>query len=199
MGVHVIKATSITTQNRKETKIMRKRLTTLALVGTMAASSIVPAFAATSTPVQSRSAYSSNYGNYGDMYKKWYEEWQKYWQNNANNTKLATPTVTEAKFTHASEVYWSHNTLSINWDAIEGATSYDVEITGYDGTVTNYTVTENKLYMQDIDCPKTFNEKTRTWGATVKVRAVANGKTSDWSEECGISCNVLHFGMEKKN
>lgn len=186
-------------QNKGKKEFIMKKLAALSMMGVMIASSVMPTFAAEGgraytgyNPYQtvSSSDWYSNANN-------WYSEWQKYWQNKGNDTSnsavsLATPVVTKAKYTHNTPYYGSHPNMDVQWNVVDGAESYEVEITGADGTVNTYTVTSNRFYSQKIDCPKTYNKKTSVWSASVRVRAIAGNKTSNWSESYGVSCDSIH-------
>ncbi|MEC0207177.1 fibronectin type III domain-containing protein, partial [Paenibacillus lautus] len=84
------------------------------------------------------------------------------WSDYINyKTKLTTPVVTHAV---------TSSTLQINWDAVNGANSYEVEIDGVVTSVGNAT----EFIMNNVVPNKEY---------IYKVRAVSAGNESDWSVE----------------
>ena len=106
---------------------------------------------------------------------------------------LPAPEITKATYCHKNAAYSGFdNHLQILWDAVDGADSYEVEITKADGTVDTYTTSGPCLY-EKTDCPKVYVADTSTWeSATVRVRAVAGEDSGDWSDAEKISCNAFH-------
>ena len=110
---------------------------------------------------------------------------------------LPTPKITKAAYTH----FGSKSNLKIEWDSVEGATSYEVQITKADGTSKTYTTEDAELVIKlrkdDFinGCPKMLIDK-KWLPAKVKVRAMNNGDKgySLWSDEKEIGCNVIHIG-----
>lgn len=120
-------------------------------------------------------------------------EWKKYWEKGGDQTQyaLATPTITDAKYTHSTTIIKPD--LVVRWDAVEGATSYEIKIEKADGTVLNYTSDHNSLRVTNIECPKVYVASTSTLtAATAQVRAISEDGTSRWSIPEKISCNSLH-------
>ena len=109
---------------------------------------------------------------------------------------LSTPKITKAAYTH----FGSKSNLKIEWDSVEGATSYEVQITKADGTSKTYTTDGAELFIKlgkdDFikGCPKKLIDK-KWLPAKVKVRAMNDDKVySIWSDEQSIGCNVIHIG-----
>lgn len=119
--------------------------------------------------------------------------WQPAAAAEPENDTLPAPEITKATYTHKNAAYSGFdNHLQILWDAVDGADSYDVEITKADGTVETYTTSGPCLY-EKTDCPKVYVAETSTWeSATVRVRAVAGEDAGAWSEAVKISCNAFH-------
>ena len=126
---------------------------------------------------------------------QWWRNWQPAAEEPAQEEPdtLPAPEITKATFTHKNAAYSGlNNRLWIEWDALEGADSYEVEITKADGTVETYTTSGPCLY-EKAECPKVYVESTHTWtSATVRVRAVAGDDAGAWSEAEKISCNAIH-------
>lgn len=125
-------------------------------------------------------------------------DWWRSWQPSTTATEpedsaLPAPEITKATYCHKNAAYSGFdNHLQILWDAVDGADSYDVEITKADGTVETYTTSGPCLY-EKAECPKVYVADTSTWeSATVRVRAVAGEDAGAWSEAVNISCNAFH-------
>lgn len=110
---------------------------------------------------------------------------------------LATTEITKATYIH----FGLKSRLQIEWNDVDGATSYEIKITKPDGTEHTYTSKEPRLIVKTRNdkfikgCPK--QKIGSKWeAAKVKVRAVKNdGEVySLWSEEEPIGCNVIHIG-----
>lgn len=127
-------------------------------------------------------------------------DWCRSWQPAAEEPApeepdaLPAPEITKATYCHKNAAYSGFdNHLQILWDAVDGADSYEVEITKADGTVDTYTTSGPCLY-EKTDCPKVYVADTSTWeSATVRVRAVAGEDAGAWSEAVKISCNAIHI------
>ncbi|MGN1165093.1 MAG: hypothetical protein ACI4S2_01530 [Lachnospiraceae bacterium] len=109
---------------------------------------------------------------------------------------LQTPEITKAAYTH----FGSKSNLKIQWNSVERATLYEVQITKADGTSKTYTTDGAELVIKlgkdDFikRCPKKLIDK-KWLPAKVKVRAMNNDKVySLWSEDETIGCNVIHIG-----
>ena len=125
----------------------------------------------------------------------WWRSWQPAAEEPAPEEPdaLPAPEITKATYCHKNAAYSGFdNHLQILWDAVDGADSYDVEITKADGTVETYTTSGPCLY-EKAECPKVYVAETSTWeSATVRVRAVAGEDAGDWSDTVKISCNAFH-------
>lgn len=98
---------------------------------------------------------------------------------------LDTPTVEYASYYKSASRYWSYGILSVKWDPIEDATSYEVCITKEDGAEKVFTTTYNSLFVSDRFDDFVANGMD---GATVKVKAYGDGdKFSLWSDEVTVS------------
>lgn len=103
-------------------------------------------------------------------------------------SELDTPVIIKAQFYHGR-----YQRLQIEWDAVEGAESYEVLITKADGETIEYTTESAFVYDSSARCPRVYIDEKSTWAsATVKVRAVCGDVVSEWSKEKKIGCDVLH-------
>jgi hypothetical protein len=97
-----------------------------------------------------------------------------------------------------------NNTLSIIWEKVDKAQSYEILITKADGQRKIYktSASYNCLLVEKSSkdsfsgCPTVYCEKLGVWeSATVRIRAVYKyGIRGRWSKKKTISCNVLHGG-----
>ena len=111
----------------------------------------------------------------------------------SEKVELGVTTITESSFYHTGYVASLKNRLQIKWDAVENAESYEIEVVKADGTTTIYTSTSTSLIVKNAECPKVYVEATSTWtAATVRVRAIAEDVTGDWSEAEEIGCDAIH-------
>lgn len=102
---------------------------------------------------------------------------------------LGVPAITEARYYHKGI-----HRLQIGWNAVDGAESYEVEVTKADGTTDAYTTNSAMLFLKNVECPRVYIEETSTWAAaSVQVRALAGDAAGEWSEAAKISCDQLHF------
>lgn len=108
-------------------------------------------------------------------------------------TELGVTTITESRYYHSASVASLKNRLQIQWEAVDGAESYEIEVAKADGTVLTYTASTNSLTVKNTACPKVYVEATSTWtAATVRVRAVAGDAVGDWSDAAKIGCDMIH-------
>ena len=106
---------------------------------------------------------------------------------------LAAPAIKEAKFYHSGYVASLKNRLQIQWEKVDGAESYEVEVTKADGSKVSYTASGAMLMVKNAQCPKVYVEDSATWtAATVRVRAVSGSQVSGWSDAVKISCDKVH-------
>lgn len=104
-------------------------------------------------------------------------------------TELEAPVIIKSQFYHGR-----YQKLWIEWDAVEGAESYEVLITKADGETNEYTTESTIVYDSGAQCPRVYIDEKSTWAsATVKVRAVCGDVVSEWSKEKKIGCDMLHF------
>ena len=125
-------------------------------------------------------------------------DWWRSWQpasaaQEPEEDTMPAPEITKATYCHKNAAYSGFdNHLQLVWSEVDGADSYEVEITKADGTVETYTTIGPCLY-EKAECPKVYVESTHTWtSATVRVRAVAGDDAGAWSEAEKISCNAIH-------
>lgn len=128
--------------------------------------------------------------------------WDEYFEEHpieipetAETATLDTPVITKSTYSHNAIL---SNTLQLVWDEVDGAESYEVEITKADGSSKVYTTTGACLLIKAgsddfiTGCPKVYVAEASTWtAATVRVRALAGDDASNWSETAKISCNAL--------
>lgn len=102
---------------------------------------------------------------------------------------LPAPVVGITRYNH-QKLYTSDN-LQITWEAVDGAASYEIEVTSPAGlTVKTYSRTGTSMSISKGSdslvggCMK---------GGKVRIRAIdKNGKAGTWSKQYTISCNSLH-------
>ena len=100
---------------------------------------------------------------------------------------LDTPVLGTTRFIHQS--LYSPDVLSLDWNDVEGAVSYEVEITHGDTKV--YTTDYSGLGISANRGDSFVSGCMR--GAKVRVRAVdKDGNFSDWSKEGTVGCNKFH-------
>lgn len=105
--------------------------------------------------------------------------------------ELSAPEITTSKYVHASRYVKAY--LKVEWTEVEGAEGYEILITKADGETISYEAESNTLYLNNVECPRVYIEKTSTWAAAdVQVRAVCGEVVSEWSQSKKISCNKLH-------
>ena len=111
---------------------------------------------------------------------------------------LDKPQVTGASYRHKGTLYGTYSFLNIDWEEVEGATSYKVQVTKPDGTSKTYETSKTYLSLKEgsddfiTGCPKQKTENG-VESATVKIRAYGEDETySMWSEEKKINCNAIH-------
>lgn len=128
--------------------------------------------------------------------------WDEYFEDHpielpedTETSTLDTPVITKSTYSHNAVL---SNTLQLVWDEVDGAESYEVEITKADGSSKVYTTTGACLLIKAgsddfiTGCPKVYVAETSTWtAATVRVRALVGDDASSWSETAKISCNAL--------
>lgn len=128
--------------------------------------------------------------------------WDEYFEDHpielpeiTETATLDTPVITKSTYSHNAVL---SNTLQLVWDEVDGAESYEVEITKADGSSKIYAADTPCLLIKAgsddfiTGCPKVYVAETSTWtAATVSVRALAGDDASSWSETAKISCNAL--------
>lgn len=129
----------------------------------------------------------------------WWDWWSHFIPSNPTEpsapetAELGVTTITESRFYHSASVASLKNRLQIQWEAVDGAESYEIEVIKADGTVLTYTASSNSLMVKNSTCPKMYVEATSTWtAATVRVRALAGDTVGNWSDTAKIGCDQLH-------
>lgn len=176
---------------------MRKRMKRVAaalLAGTMMMAMVVPAYAFTPSIKINMPKIPTIHVELSDETK---EAVSKAAQESIKKTVLDKPVITGATYHHKGTYYGETSYLKVEWDAVENATSYEVEVTKSDGTSKKYTVTDTDLFVKEksdefiTGCPKQKINGTVV-DATVTVRAHgADDTRSLWSDTKSISCNRL--------
>lgn len=93
---------------------------------------------------------------------------------------LEKPVVKYASYIKRTSRYGTYGCLSVQWDAIENATSYEIMVTKADGNKKTYTTTYNGLIRANY-CDKFLEEGLEE--ATIKVKAYGKDETfSLWSD-----------------
>lgn len=107
--------------------------------------------------------------------------------------ELDAPVISTAKYVHKTPYYGMHKHLEIEWDAVEGAESYEALITKADGETITYTTKNTSVYDKNAECPKVYIEASSKWAsASVQVRAVCGDSVGEWSEAVKIGCDMIH-------
>lgn len=163
-----------------------KKIAVLVLAIMLVSSMTLPAY-----------AYDGNPGG-KSSWLGWFSWWEGFGFGGSNEPAetqpvLAAPEITDAKFYHTGYVASLRNRLQIEWEEVDGAESYEVEVTKADGTKVSYTASAAMLMVKNTQCPKVYVEETATWtAATVRVRAVSGSQVSGWSDAAIISCDKMH-------
>lgn len=93
---------------------------------------------------------------------------------------LEKPSVKYTSYIKRTSRYGTYGCLSVQWDAIENATSYEIMVTKADGNKKTYTTTYNGLIRANY-CDKFLEEGLEE--ATIKVKAYGKDETfSLWSD-----------------
>lgn len=138
-------------------------------------------------------AYDGTSPNTTKSWTSWWDWWKNYTPTEPEAAEIGVTTITESRFYHSASVASLRNRLQIQWDAIDGADSYEIEVTKADGTVLTYTASTNSLMVKNMACPKVYVDETSTWtAATVRVRAMAGDVIGDWSAAAKIGCDAIH-------
>lgn len=167
-----------------------KKILTMALAFALVLSLAVPAY-----------AYDGSATNTTKSWTSWWDWWSGFTPADPTEpsdptvpeVEVGIPTITESRFYHSSSVASLRNRLQIQWNAVEGADSYEIEVSKANGTILTYSASTNSLMVKNMACPNVYVEATSTWtAATVRVRAVAGDTVSDWSESAKIGCDAIH-------
>ena len=107
---------------------------------------------------------------------------KKFWEKNV----LEKPTIRKATCIHRTTRYGTYGCLSVSWNKVNNAISYEVEVTKSDGTQktykTSYAILVKSNYVDEF-------LKDGMDGATVRVKAYGKDETfSLWSDSFNIMC-----------
>lgn len=106
---------------------------------------------------------------------------KKFWEKNV----LEKPVVKYASYIKRTSRYGTYGCLSVRWDAVENATSYEIMVTKADGNKKTYTTTYNGLIRANY-CDKFLEEGLEE--ATIKVKAYGKDETfSLWSDNVVVT------------
>lgn len=137
---------------------------------------------------------SNGFGSWGTWWTGWFDFFPSVPEEpTVHETALEATAVTEARFYHSGSVASLRNRLQIEWDAVENAEIYEIEVTKADGSVMSYTSASASLMIKNSQCPKVYLEASGTWAsASVRVRAIAGDAVGPWSDAVKIGCDQLH-------
>lgn len=106
---------------------------------------------------------------------------KKFWEKNV----LEKPVVKYASYIKRTSRYGTYGCLSVQWDAVENATSYEIMVTKADGNKKTYTTTYNGLIRANY-CDKFLEEGLEE--ATIKVKAYGVDETFGlWSDNVVVT------------
>lgn len=98
---------------------------------------------------------------------------------------LDKPVIKYASYIKRETRYGTYGCLSVRWDAVENATSYEIMVTKADGNKKTYTTTYNGLIRANY-CDKFLEEGLEE--ATIKVKAYGENETfSLWSDNMVVT------------
>lgn len=104
-------------------------------------------------------------------------------QNFIEKNVLEKPVIRDTYYFHRTFGYGTYSFMSVQWDNVENATSYEVEVTKTDGSKKNYTTYYNVLV-------SVYDEFLADGmdGATVRVEALGENETfSLWSDAATVN------------
>ena len=163
-----------------------KKIAVLVLAVMLVSAMTVPAYACSDNPADK------------SPWQGWFSWWEGFGPGGSNAPAetlpvLAAPAITNAKFYHTGYVASLRNRLQIEWEEVDGAETYEIEVTKADGTKEYYTATDTMLMVKNTQCPRVYSDKSGCWeSATVRVRAVSSESTGNWSQDVAIGCDKLH-------
>ena len=179
----------------------------LVLTTALPASAVTPSFTVPKLPDLSGIKFDFKFKIPEDYFEKWFEdhpiripdgfefpeetepEETEPKETEPEITELETPIILESRFYHASP-----SRLQVDWNPVDGAKTYEVEITKANGETFTYTTDSAMLYLAGVTCPRVYIEETSTWAsASVRVRAVRDDLVGDWSNPEKIGCDALHM------
>lgn len=97
---------------------------------------------------------------------------------------LSKPVINNATYIQKTTRYGTYGYISVGWDTVENATSYEIMVTKADGNKKTYTTTYNGLIRANY-CDKFLEEGLEE--ATIKVKAYGVDETfSLWSDEVDV-------------
>ena len=169
----------------------------LVLTTALPASAVTPSFTVPKLPDLSGIKFDFKFKIPEDYFEKWFEDhpiripdgFEFSEETEPEITELETPIILESRFYHASP-----SRLQVDWNPVDGANTYEVEITKANGETFTYTTDSAMLYLAGVTCPRVYIEETSTWAsASVRVRAVRDDLVGDWSNPEKIGCDALHM------
>lgn len=101
---------------------------------------------------------------------------------------VESPQIAKSIYYH-KKLFFNKARLQIEWEKVEKAENYEVEITKKSGESKIYKSNHNSLFVYEksddfiTGCVRS---------GKIRVRAIKNGLKSDWSKVKTISCNSLH-------
>lgn len=134
-----------TNNHNPNEKITMKKILTITLVLSLA----VPAY-----------AYDGSATNTTKSWTSWWDWWSGFTPADPTEpsdptvpeVEVGIPTITESRFYHSASVASLRNRLQIQWDTVEGAESYEIEVFKADGTILTYSASTNSLMVKNMAC-----------------------------------------------
>lgn len=106
---------------------------------------------------------------------------KKFWEKNV----LEKPVINNATYIQKTTRYGTYGYISVGWDAVENATSYEIMVTKADGNKKTYTTSYNAFVRANY-----YDEflKDGLENATVRVKAYGEDETfSLWSDNVVVT------------
>lgn len=98
---------------------------------------------------------------------------------------LSKPVINNATYIQKTTRYGTYGYISVGWNAVENATSYEIMVTKADGNKKTYTTTYNGLIRANY-CDKFLEDGLEN--ATVRVKAYGENETfSLWSDNVVVT------------
>lgn len=102
---------------------------------------------------------------------------------------LAAPSIIQCRYIH--QKLYTSDCLSVSWEEVEGAASYEMEMSNSDyEVIKTYTTTSARKYISANSGDDAVKGCVR--GNKIRVRAIdENGNCGKWSEYKTVGCNAL--------